>query len=448
MKYLSRVVWSEGMYLAPHHFQTQSRYFEDSVRFAIEHVWYEPWGLVSYKLDHNAIKNGRVSLLQAQGIFEDGLAFDMPVCDALPPERDVHDLFSPVAESLLVYLAVPTRQSSITNCDLNGASTTRYRAVNRSIRDVYDGSEEKPVQFGQKNIQLIIGSELNPDLQAFPLARVQRDGAGHLIYDPKFIPPCTKLTASDQLFSLLGRLIEVFEEKRNVLVAARSRPGHPQAGANQSEVSNFWFLHTINQGLATLRHLYLSKRSHPEELFCELLQLSGALSTFHVASDPNQLPAYDHRRLDACFEALTCYMLEHLEIMVPGNAVELLLLRTEENFYNAEVKDKRCLGASRWILGLSSSAGEAQVLTRAPQLVKMCSRQFVRELVKRAMPGLALTPLNAPPTAVPSKMEMQYFSVDRSGPCWNHIMDSKQIGIYVPNELPDPRVELYVILES
>ena len=29
MKHLSRLVWSEGMYLGPHHFQAQSRYFED-----------------------------------------------------------------------------------------------------------------------------------------------------------------------------------------------------------------------------------------------------------------------------------------------------------------------------------------------------------------------------------------------------------------------------------
>src|SRR4051794_35998425 len=34
MRSLSRVVWFEGMYLGPHHFQAQSRYFEDSTNFA------------------------------------------------------------------------------------------------------------------------------------------------------------------------------------------------------------------------------------------------------------------------------------------------------------------------------------------------------------------------------------------------------------------------------
>src|SRR5260370_16671181 len=87
MKSLSRVVWSEGMYLGPHHFQTQSRYFEDSARFAIENSWFEPWGLISGNLDEGAIRNGRGSVLGAQGMFEDGLAFEM-VTAVLPTGKE------------------------------------------------------------------------------------------------------------------------------------------------------------------------------------------------------------------------------------------------------------------------------------------------------------------------------------------------------------------------
>ena len=50
MKLLSRVVWSEGMYLGPHHFQAQSRYFEDSIQFATATLWYASFGLVGVEL--------------------------------------------------------------------------------------------------------------------------------------------------------------------------------------------------------------------------------------------------------------------------------------------------------------------------------------------------------------------------------------------------------------
>ena len=44
MKLLSKIVWSEGMYLAPHHFQAQTRYFEDSIHFAVSNLWPHSYG--------------------------------------------------------------------------------------------------------------------------------------------------------------------------------------------------------------------------------------------------------------------------------------------------------------------------------------------------------------------------------------------------------------------
>jgi hypothetical protein len=39
MKLLSCVVRAEGMYLGPHQFQVQSRYFEDSIQCAASPIW-------------------------------------------------------------------------------------------------------------------------------------------------------------------------------------------------------------------------------------------------------------------------------------------------------------------------------------------------------------------------------------------------------------------------
>src|ERR1039458_78730 len=76
MKLLSRVVWSEGMPLGPHHFQVQSRYFEDSIQFAISSLWFASYGLAGLELDADALYNGSVSLLHARGILPDGLPFN------------------------------------------------------------------------------------------------------------------------------------------------------------------------------------------------------------------------------------------------------------------------------------------------------------------------------------------------------------------------------------
>ncbi|MGH9582856.1 MAG: type VI secretion system baseplate subunit TssK, partial [Bryobacteraceae bacterium] len=42
----------------------------------------------------------------------------------------------------------------------------------------------------------------------------------------------------------------------------------------------------------------------------------------------------------------------------------------------------------------------------------------------------------------------QYFSINRTGPCCNHLLETRKGGIYVPGEIPNPELELVVLLES
>src|SRR5215471_16849144 len=155
MKYLSKVVWYEGMYLGPHHFQVQSRSIEDLVHFSTSNLWFAPYGVISCKLDPDALKNGIVSLVHARGLFPDGLAFQMPDVDAPPPTRDINELFPPTQEFLTVLLAVPECRPGGPNCALDSETPQvelRYRAEKRTLPDENTGRDEKPVQIGRKNI--------------------------------------------------------------------------------------------------------------------------------------------------------------------------------------------------------------------------------------------------------------------------------------------------------
>jgi type VI secretion system protein ImpJ len=451
MKNLSRVVWSEGMYLGPHHFQAQTRYFEDAIQFATGALWYEPWGLGGCRLDAEALLNGTVSVLHARGIFPDGLVFDMPDSDPLPPARNIADLFPPTRERLTVMLAVPPRRPDRLNClpvEQQNGEPVRYLAEPRLLADENTGRDEKTVRLGRKNIRIMAETEPLEDWVTLPLARIMRDGAGHFVYDPEFIPPCVELTASEKLMLLLKRLVEVLEVKSSALAgAARARPGF-SAGYSAQEIASFWFLHAINSALAPLRHIYYTRRGHPEQLYVEMARLAGALCTFGLESHPRDLPLYDHLHLDECFGELDRHIRFHLEAMVPSRTVTIALRPAAKYFYFGEITDTRCLGPSRWILGIHARMGEAELIAKTPQLVKICSQQFVPELVRRALPGLTLTHLPVPPSAISARLEWQYFSLTKAGPCWEHMVKTRQVGIYVPGELPEPELELLVILES
>ena len=439
------------MHLGPHHFQAQARYFEDAIHFASSALWFAGYGLAACELDAEAIHNGTLSLIRARGIMPDGLAFEMPDCDALPSPRNIAEIFPPLADRLTIHLGIPAYRPDAVNCAPEAASAgadTRYVAQRQQLPDENTGRDEKTVDLGCKSLRFYLETEVSEDRVTLPLARVKRSGAGHFVYDPDFIPPCLEITASERLMAILRRLIEILGEKSEAFHRTPARGGEMAAAFSQQDVSTFWFLHCVNSSLARLRNICYSKRGHPEEAFAELTRLGGALCTFGLDSHPASLPLYDHQQLEECFGALDRHIRFHLETVVPTNCVTIPLKAAGDYYLEGEVTDQRCLGRARWIFSIRSRMGEADLIRLAPQLIKVCSKEFVSKLVQRALPGMDMTHLPVPPSAVSPRVDCQYFGLSRSGPCWDHIVKTREVGLYVPGEFLEPEIGLYVILES
>lgn len=451
MKHLSKVVWQEGMHLAPHHFQTQSRFVEDSIQFAASALWFRPYGLLSCELDSEALENGTARVIAATGVLPDGLPFSIPDSDEAPPARAISDVFSPTRDHHCLLLTLPERRPDGVNFDSGGdafAKAARYAAQPQIVRDETNGREERSVEVGRKNFRLLLDHESTDGSVAMPIARIRRDGSGKLVYDGTYIPPVLDISASEHALEMLRNLVGALEEKSRIMMGEHPDPQAALADRYRRDLASFWFLHTIHSSLGVLRHLLLARRGHPEDLYRELCRLAGAFCSFSMSSHPRDLPLYDHLRLGECFQALEEHIRAHLDLIVPTGVVAIPLEPAGDSYWTADIKDPRLLGPSRWLLGIQSQAGEAPVISLTPQLVKVCSEKFIRELVKRAVPGLTLTHLPAPPPKVPTRVEASYFGITRSGPCWDHIVMTKRVGVYVPANLPNPEMEIIVLLEN
>jgi type VI secretion system protein ImpJ len=238
------------------------------------------------------------------------------------------------------------------------------------------------------------------------------------------------------------------EEKARTMAKPKDLGASAVSGFSIEGISNAWFLHCVNSALGPLRHLMLIKNAHPEELFAEMSRLGGALCTFGLESHPSQLPLYDHEHPTECFAALDHHIRTHLELVVPSNCIRIELAPGAPHFWSGGVTDARMLVHSQWIVGIRCKIGESEVISGVPRLLKVCSQEFVSKLVARALPGMALRHLPVPPPAVNARVDFQYFAIDKAGPCWEHIMLTKRVGVYAPGELPEPDLDLIVILES
>ena len=448
MRSLTRPVWSEGMYLGPHHFQAQNRYFEDTLDFVTSSLWRDAYGFVGLQFDQDALRNGTLSLTHARGLFADGLAFDLPGSDTAPAPRDFASLFSPVADHLTLSLAVPSIVRDGQNIGQAAQNSTRYRAWEQKMPDQNTGLDEKTIEVGRKNLVLLGEPEVSERYVSMPVVRVLRDGSGRFEADPTFVPPSLSLNASPALTDLLHRLIDILDEKSTVFAQEQQQKnGQYQAGMSARHVAQYWFLHAINSNRPALRHMLLSQ-AHPQELYREMARLAGALCTFGLEVHPRSLPAYDHDNLGDCFAKLDEHIRRHLEIVLPSKAIKIPLRAIESFLYHGNVTDERCVGPARWILEIQSPTGEADLIARVPKLTKICSARFIGELIKRALPGLTLSHLSVPPAQIAARVESQYFSIHRAGPCWETIVQTRQVGVYVPAEIPSPQLSLVVLLDE
>jgi len=66
--------------------------------------------------------------------------------------------------------------------------------------------------------------------------------------------------------------------------------------------------------------------------------------------------------------------------------------------------------------------------------------------VRQALPGVPMIHTPKPPSAIPVKLDSQYFSLSHSGVAWEAITRSRNLAAYVPGDFPNPQLELVILL--
>src|SRR5690606_25489649 len=93
----------------------------------------------------------------------------------------------------------------------------RFRAAPKMTVDEAGGIDSREISLARKNFRLLLDIEPADGLITLPLARVRRDGSGHFVYDPTFVPPALQIGASPSLMALLDRLLEMISARSEAL---------------------------------------------------------------------------------------------------------------------------------------------------------------------------------------------------------------------------------------
>jgi type VI secretion system protein ImpJ len=97
-------------------------------------------------------------------------------------------------------------------------------------------------------------------------------------------------------------------------------------------------------------------------------------------------------------------------------------------------------------LAINAEVPQADLVSRVPLLVKVCSLNQIDHLVRQALPGVPLTYIASPPAAIPVKVDYHYFGLSQGGTVWDSILRGRNLAVYIPADLPNPQLELLILL--
>ena len=445
-----KVLWSEGAFLVPQHFQQADRYHEGQLRRRARSLNAFDWGLTELKIDLDALQGGDFVLKRCGAVLPDGLQLVIPDLDEAPASRPVGPAFDVKREALGVFLACAEEKPGRPVFHSTGGGEglpLRYRPGQVALADADARGRERDIVIGRRNARLLFEGEATESLTTLKIAEVVRTETGQFALSPRYIPPLLYLAASDTLLGLLRRLIEIVSKKSEDLSAWRRQRAPGLIEFTTSEASRFWFLYTVNSALPPLLHALYQPRLHPEHLYVELGRLFGCLATFADEGAAKDVPRYDHNDLTTTFSYLEEWIRYFVSTSIPDRVVPVPLEKTRDVLHVGRITDDRLTDSAQFVLAAMSGIPEDRLARELPLKAKLSSQDRIEALVKQAVRGVTLKWLNPPPPEVPVHPGRVYFSLDKSGEHWEAVRASRSIAIHVPPEFVDLKLELMAIKE-
>jgi type VI secretion system protein ImpJ len=437
----NRVVWSEGLFLRPQHFQQQERFLETYVEGRTSVLRPQSWGFVELEIERELLSIGKLGLRRARGVFPDGTPFAMPDNDPLPAPLQISTLM----RDETVHLAVPVRGSSpMLAGPRDGDLLARYRSRDYEARDAVSNSgDPADLQVAALNVRLVPDSDPAADFARIPLAHVIECRAdGQLVLDDNFIPTVLMCATATRLQTFLAELQGLLRQRGEALAERALATG--RGGA--AEIADFLMLQAINRYEPVIIHFASKGECHPDELYRLSLEMAGELSTLaSAARRPPAMPAYRHNALRTTFEPMMQILRSLLSVVLERNAISIDLEPKKFGISLATVSDRTLFDSAAFVLAARADLPVEELRTRFPLQLKVGSADRIRDLVNLQLPGVGVRAMPVAPRQIPYHAGFVYFELDRAGELWKALRSSGVIALHQAGELPGLVMELWAI---
>ncbi|HIH5779996.1 TPA: type VI secretion system baseplate subunit TssK [Citrobacter werkmanii] len=440
----NRVLWQEGMFALPQHFQQQQRHNDAMLCERLDALGDFAWGFTGLSLNTELLAQGKVMIDRAAGCLPDGTVFRIPEQDLLPLPYQPRELTTP--ESQDIYLALPVATHNISEVQgirSAGQSSERYSVVHTDVRDVHSNDGDmQSLTLGQLGPKIVSGAEDLSAMVVLPLCRIRSfQAGGALVLDDDFIPTCQTLRVSPVLNRFVGDVQGLIATRAADLA---KRIGSPEQ-SGIADVAEFMMLQMLNRWQMHFSHRARLHTLHPETFYLDLVSLLGGLMTFTENSRlPCVVEPYDHRDLTQSFKTVIPEVRRALNIVLQPRAQNLPLIFTE-GVYLATVNDPGLLQSGVFVLAVRARMPHAQLILQFTQQSKIAATDKIRNMVSVQVPGIPLRALPAAPRQLPYHDGYVYFELEKGSSAWQDVVKAGALAMHISGTFPELDMQLWAI---
>ena len=406
------VLWREGMFLCPQHFQAYSR--EVGHRVAAGDRAGNPacFGLYELDVDTDSLERDVFEVVRLRAILRDGTYLSLG-SNASVLQREFGESFT--GSSLLVYLGVVADQANVPQIGSSEERTYRFTVEELSVFDENERDSGQDLEFRTFNARLFFGDEDRSGFDTIPIARLIRVGQPEAVSAlcPKFVPPCVRVGAVRAFTDGLEELADQARSQSRDLAATLPDTTRLSSVQNAADLTGLVKLQAANRSTAILEQLCAVPDTSPATAYLELVRIAGDLAIFRPDRLVPEMPGFDQDRLDEVLQAIfeSIRGLLGAQVAVPYDRVDFVEDKEQAGVLYAGIPPEWMSANPGFYLGVEIEQSHDQAAELVAAGVKLLAPDDLEHVLQGVLPGVALRPLRLPPPAFPNRSDLHFFEI-------------------------------------
>lgn len=442
----AQVMWSEGMFMMPQHFQQQTRFHTWQSEQMVQALSPFAWGVRELLIDTPHLQRGEFVVTQFAGILPSGTWISLDPQEAKPLRLELRDVVLPTN----VYIGQLKSFSSQKDGDPeaeNAFGQYRYRTERVATRDCFSQqNSEAEVILAVPNLVLKTDQEDLSDYDVLPIAQVTAISLqGAITLDENFIPPLLSLQGS-------ATLLEWIKDIHHWLLKRRDKILNRLVGVSHSGVANvneLLFLQLLNRYQPLLNQYQSNELTSPWAVYQVLVQMMGELATFtHPTRYYPENRVYQHRHLTQSFAGLKQDIQTALNYMFEEAATRIPLNQEQYGLLVAQIDKSVFQTYKRFIVAITGNLEQARLTEQVPKHLKIGSGHRIRDMVNLHIPGVKLHLVAQAPREIPFQSDRLYFELETSSPRWQEIVATGSLVMHLGCDISGFQANLWAIKTS